>query len=152
MKKRLYFIITAFVLSLAIIIMLTTRLYQNFTISNNYNKAVEHTYKIILQKSELENFLKEAEAGQRGYLLTGDSSFLAPYLSIRNNIKPSYDSLKMRTAENSRQHRALNKAGLLINNVVDQFQHSIYLYNTNNLEFKNSLEVSRTYMDTSRLM
>jgi signal transduction histidine kinase len=152
MKRRLLFITTAFVLSLVIIIILTYRLYTNFTFSNSYNKSVEHTYKIILQKSELENFLKEAETGQRGYLLTGDSNYLAPYLSIRNNIKPSYDSLKLLTTGNVRQERALNKAGLMINNIVDQFQHSIYLFNTRDTAFKNSLDKSRTIMDTLRFM
>src|SRR5690242_653731 len=137
MKKRLFFIITVFVLSLAIIIILTFRLYTNLKVSNNFNSSVEHTYRIILQKSELENFLKEAESGQRGYLLTGDSNYLVPYFSIRNNIKPSYDSLKLLTAGNSSQERSLNKAGLLINNVIDQFQHSIYLYNARNADFKN---------------
>src|SRR5262245_31120561 len=85
MKKRLFFIITAFVLSLFIILMLSYLMYQNYRSATSQNKRIEHAYKISLLTSELENFIKEAETGQRGYLLTNDSSFLEPYLRIRKD-------------------------------------------------------------------
>jgi len=127
MKKRLFFIITAFVLSLVITLSLSYLLYNSYVQSNAQNRRIEHAYKVILKTSELENFIKEAETGQRGYLLTNDSVFLQPYLRIRDDIKPGYDSLKRLTADNSHQQQLLNKAGLLMNNLIDHFQHSVFL-------------------------
>lgn len=127
MKKRLFFIITAFILSLIIIMLLSYLLYESYVRANAQNRRIEHAYKVSLQTSELENYIKEAETAHRGYLLTNDSVFLQPFLSIRNDIKPKYDSLKRLTAGNRDQQQLLNKAGLLINNLIDHFQHSVYL-------------------------
>jgi signal transduction histidine kinase len=127
MKKRILFIITAFGLSLVITLSLSYLLYESYVQSNTQNRRIEHAYKVILQTSALESYIKEAETGQRGYLLTNDSVFLKPYLSIRDKIKPGYDSVKRLTADNIHQQQLLNKAGLLMNNLIDHFQHSVYL-------------------------
>jgi signal transduction histidine kinase len=144
MKRRLFFITTAFVLSLIITLTLSYLLYESYVRSNTQNRRIEHAYKVILKTSELENFIKEAETGQRGYLLTNDSTFLQPYLDIRKNIKPGYDSLKRLTADNMYQQQLLNKAGLLMNNLIDHFQHSVYL------KSRSSLMETKGYMDSLR--
>jgi signal transduction histidine kinase len=144
MKRRLFFIITAFVLSLVITLFLSYLLYESYIRSNAQNRRMEHAYKVVLQTSALEKFIKEAETGQRGYLLTNDSSFLKPYLDIRNNIKPGYDSLKRLTSDNNHQQQLLNKAGLLMNKLIDHFQHSVYLRSS------GSLLETKGYMDELR--
>jgi signal transduction histidine kinase len=144
MKRRLFFIITAFVLSLVITLFLSYLLYQSYIRSNAQNRRIEHAYKVILQTSALEKFIKEAETGQRGYLLTKDSNFLKPYLDIRNDIKPGYDSLKRLTGDNNHQQQLLNKAGLLMNKLIDHFQHSVYLRSS------SSLLETKEYMDELR--
>lgn len=127
MKRRLFFIITAFVLSLLITLSLSYLLYNSYVQSGIQNRRIEHAYKVVLQTSELENYIKEAETAQRGFLLTKDSAFLQPYLSIRNDIKPGYDSLRRLTADNIDQQLLVNEAGLLMNSLIDNFQHSVYL-------------------------
>lgn len=144
MKRRLFFIITAFVLSLIIIVFLSYQLYDSYNRSNGQNRRTEHAYKVILQTSALEKFIKEAETGQRGFLLTNDSSFLKPYLDIRSDIKPGYDSLRRLTNDNIHQQQLLNKAGLLMNKLIDHFQHSVYLRS------QSSLLETKGYMDELR--
>ncbi|MET3881805.1 signal transduction histidine kinase [Chitinophagaceae bacterium OAS944] len=144
MKKRLFFIITAFVLSLIITLFLSYLLYESYIRSTAQNRRIEHAYKVVLQTSALEKFIKEAETGQRGYLLTNDSSFLKPYLDIRSDIKPGYDSLRRLTSDNGHQQQLLNKAGLLMNKLIDHFQHSVYL------KSRGSLLETRGYMDELR--
>jgi signal transduction histidine kinase len=148
MKKRLFFISAAFILSLIIILILSYLLYRSYAASNDYNYRIEHAYKVSLQSSELENFLKEAETGHRGYLLTNDSTFLEPYFRIRNDIKPSYDSLKMLTSGNRTQQQLLNKAGLLINNLIDHSQQSIRPQNLQ--KTRSNLLVGKSIMDSLR--
>jgi signal transduction histidine kinase len=144
MKRRLFFIIAAFVLSLIITLFLSYLLYESYIRSNEQNRRIEHAYKVVLQTSALEKFIKEAETGQRGYLLTNDSSFLDPYLSIRNDIKPGYDSLKRLTSDNIHQQQLLNRAGLLMNKLIDHFQHSVYLRS------RSSLMETKGYMNELR--
>jgi signal transduction histidine kinase len=150
MKKGLFYISTAFTLSLVIILYLSWLYYKSFRRSNDYIAKVEHAYKVVLQISELENYIKEAETGQRGYLLTRDSNFLRPYLNVRHNIMPAYDSLRRLTAGNVTQQNLLNRAGLLINNSVVRFQHSIYLFNSQNRDLGRSLEEGRLLVDSLR--
>jgi len=144
MKKRLFFIISAFVLSLVITLFLSYLLYESYVRSNAQNRRIEHAYKVILKTSALENYIKEAETAQRGYLLTNDSVFLQPYLRIRDDIKPGYDTLKRLIADNSKQQQLLNKAGLLMNNLIEHFQHSVYL------KSRNSLMETKDNMDSLR--
>ncbi|SEN62154.1 His Kinase A (phospho-acceptor) domain-containing protein [Niastella yeongjuensis] len=132
-------------LSLVITLSLSYLLYESYVQSNAQNRRIEHAYKVILQTSALESFIKEAETGQRGYLLTNDSVFLQPYLRIRDDIKPGYDSLKRLTADNSHQQQLLNKAGLLMNNLIDHFQHSVFLKSRISLlETKVNMDSLRT--------
>jgi signal transduction histidine kinase len=144
MKRRIFFIITAFVLSLVITLSLSYLLYESYVQSSAQNRRIEHAYKVILQTSALENFIKEAETGQRGYLLTNDSVFLQPYLRIRDDIKPGYDSLRRLTADNNHQQQLLNTAGLLMNSLIDHFQHSVYL------KSRISLMETKVNMDSLR--
>ncbi|AEW02064.1 histidine kinase [Niastella koreensis GR20-10] len=131
-------------LSLVITLSLSYLLFESYVQSNAQNRRIEHAYKVILKTSELENFIKEAETGQRGYLLTNDSVFLQPYLRIRADITPGYDSLKRLTADNNHQQLLLNMAGLLMNNLIDHFQHSVFL------KSRISLMETKTNMDSLR--
>jgi PAS domain S-box-containing protein len=60
----------------------------------NSEGARSKTRDIIGGAENLLSSLKDAEAGQRGYLLTGDEDFLAPYLSVRDGIKGQLAELR----------------------------------------------------------
>jgi PAS domain S-box-containing protein len=48
--------------------------------------ARKHTFDVIGRADALLSALKDAETGQRGYLLTGDTTFLEPYLVVRDTV------------------------------------------------------------------
>jgi PAS domain S-box-containing protein len=48
--------------------------------------ARKHTYEVIGRANGLLSALKDAETGERGYALTGDKSFLEPYLAVRDRV------------------------------------------------------------------
>jgi PAS domain S-box-containing protein len=49
-------------------------------------EARKHNSLVLDKANALFSSLKDAETGQRGYLLTGDENFLEPYLTIRDSI------------------------------------------------------------------
>jgi len=51
--------------------------------------AISQKRQILL--SQLLEQLSQAEAGQRGYLLTGDANYLRPYQNARDRIEPTLD-------------------------------------------------------------
>ena len=61
---------------------------------------VRHTAEVLLQLSNTESLLKDAETGQRGYLYTGDPQYLAPYNLAVNQIDKEIEKLAELTADN----------------------------------------------------
>src|SRR5947208_2204585 len=72
-----------------------------------YTNSVEHAYEVLTEAQNLENYLKDAETAQRGYLLTEDSTFLKPYFLFFKNIGPTYNRLVELTKDNPKQKKNL---------------------------------------------
>ena len=49
-------------------------------------EARRQTFVVLHRADALLSELRDAETGQRGYALTGNDSFLQPYLAVRDSI------------------------------------------------------------------
>ena len=56
--------------------------------------ARKHSYLVMDNANELLSELRDAETGQRGYSITGDETFLEPYLAVRDNIDNHLEKLR----------------------------------------------------------
>ncbi len=63
----------------------------------------DHTHEVVTLLERTISTLKDAELGQRGYLLTGDLEELAPYRQATGAIDPLLDRLQGLTADNPGQ-------------------------------------------------
>src|ERR1035437_343803 len=61
------------------------------------SSARRHTNLIINNANQLLSALKDAETGQRGYLLTDDEKFLEPYLAVSVGINTRLEVLRAMT-------------------------------------------------------
>ena len=52
----------------------------------NNTHELSSTYSVVDRLSELMSNVKDAETGQRGYLLTGDEAYLEPYLEADASV------------------------------------------------------------------
>ena len=57
----------------------------------------KHTFAVITEASRFLSALADAESGQRGFLLTGDESFLEPYLAQRDSLSGRLQDLRRLT-------------------------------------------------------
>ena len=57
-------------------------------------EARKHTFTVIESMKDLLAELIDAETGQRGYLLTGDETFLEPHLAVRERISGQLQQLR----------------------------------------------------------
>ena len=55
---------------------------------------VEHTNEVLRNISAVERALLQAESGERGYLLTGENSYLESYTSASAEIPQLLETLK----------------------------------------------------------
>jgi signal transduction histidine kinase len=66
---------------------------------------VQHTYQVIAQVEIIMGSAKDAETGERGYLITGDASFLEPYNNAQRELPVELDTFHQLTIDNPSQTR-----------------------------------------------
>lgn len=73
-----------------------------------------HTWQVISQQERLLVTVTEAESSARGYMITGEESFLAPYTNALSHIDSELHDLRALTADNPVQQINLDRAGTII--------------------------------------
>lgn len=88
--------LSAGALLLALTLLVISALVLNVTLTSlsDSRKLVERTNAIARQMAELQASLREAEAGQRGFVLTGEPRYLRPYESAVRRIPMQFDRLR----------------------------------------------------------
>ena len=66
-----------------------------------------HTYEVLGEMNRLAGAMIDQETGVRGYLISGDPAFLAPYTEGRKVFTASLDSVRRQTSDNPRQQERL---------------------------------------------
>jgi len=99
---------SVFVLSLFILVFISSISYKHSIALKESTELLTHSYKIQVKLEQLISYLKDAETGQRGFIISGDSTFLEPYNSAREKVKEPFMSLKMLTALNLKQQNNLD--------------------------------------------
>jgi signal transduction histidine kinase len=82
----------------------------SFRNSQSVAEAAEGRHLALLKLDQLQEFLAAAvdvETGERGYVITGDTAFLEPYLSGMEQIEPQLQRLRAALADAPRQQVAL---------------------------------------------
>ncbi|MBC8005750.1 MAG: CHASE3 domain-containing protein [Verrucomicrobia bacterium] len=89
--------------------------YKQIQSLTDSEKKILHSYEVNIELVELLSYIKDAEAGVVGYLLTNDSSFLKPYYIASENVKQSFIKLKLLVYHSAEQSANLDKLFSLIN-------------------------------------
>jgi CHASE3 domain sensor protein/CheY-like chemotaxis protein len=90
-------------------------------------QMVAHTHEIIGELEALLSTLKDAETGQRGYLLTQDEKYLQPYEDALQKVQPRFDRIKELTSDNPDQQARLAVLGPKINLRLDELRQTVAL-------------------------
>ena len=69
--------------------------------------------------------ITDAETGERGYILTGDDSYLAPYHRGLSEVRESSAAVRRLTVENPNQRRSLDVVEPVIGNRLRELQERI---------------------------
>jgi CHASE3 domain sensor protein len=72
---------------------------------------VEHTRQVIDRGDALLTRAVDAETGQRGFLVTGDTTFLSPGRGARADVQEALGNLRQLTSDNARQQARLDTLG-----------------------------------------
>lgn len=131
-----------YALALFILVVLGAVAYQNTTglIETAYMKA--HSYQVLEKLEQVLSSLKDAETGQRGYIITGEAPYLAPYQSGTSAVNTAMQHLRELTLDNPNQQRRIDALEPLIAAKLAELRKTIDL--RKNGGFDAAVEVVRT--------
>lgn len=98
------------------------------------NRLVSHTYEVRMRLTDLTSLLKDAETGQRGFVITGDDAFLEPYRASMSDIGRVSNALRALTADNETQQHRLNALQPLMDRKLAELKRTIDLRRTQGFE------------------
>ena len=89
--------------------------------------AVDHTNMVIRQLDGVLSSLVDAETGQRGYIITGDSAYLGPYHNGRMNAEAHLATLRELVSNDAEQERRADTLYGLAERKIRELDHSVDL-------------------------
>ncbi len=108
--------------------------YRSISSLTNTSQLVTHTHQVLEHIAEVLSLLKDAETGQRGYIITSDEAFLEPYQTAISSVHSVVKELRQLTADNPNQQTRIDKAEPLITAKLGELKQTIDLRRKGNVE------------------
>src|SRR5580704_14634480 len=93
-----------------------------------------HTLAVMQRIDGLLSSVKDAETGERGYLLTDRETYLEPYNNARADIPGELQELRRLTATNARQQELLSQVQRFVEQKLGELQESVVLKRSGNAQ------------------
>ncbi|GIE29515.1 chemotaxis protein [Actinoplanes italicus] len=123
-------LVAAFVIPLVVLCVVGALAYRNTSTLETNSGQVVHTYEVLQGLEEITGTLKNAETGQRGYLITGKDSYLAPFDSASKSIDGLIDVVAKLTADNPAQQKRIDALRPLVQAKFAELNETIELRRT----------------------
>lgn len=120
-------IAAGFTLAFLLLVVIGAVAYRSINSLTDTSKSVTHTHEVLENISEMLSLLKDAETGQRGYIITGDQPFLEPYNNALNGLPKVVEKLRTLTADNPNQQKRIGQAEPLVKAKLEELQQTIDL-------------------------
>ena len=94
-------------LAVALLVINAGLAYRNISQLKDAAGWLAHTYEVLDRLEEVASTVKDAETGQRGFIITNEQRYLRPYQAAVAELPPRIDRLESLTADNSAQQREI---------------------------------------------
>jgi signal transduction histidine kinase/CHASE3 domain sensor protein len=145
-------IFIVFGIALLITALLINLYRSSFEKLNENSAALVHSMKVLESIEELLSLMKDTEVGTRGYIITGDSSYLRPFLVAKDALPLKMNELKLLTGDNPVQQTLLDSISRLIKIQIESQSFVVHLKTSNNFRFgsEDVMLESKSAMDAIR--
>jgi CheY-like chemotaxis protein/signal transduction histidine kinase/CHASE3 domain sensor protein len=123
-----------FAAAIAMVILIAFFGYRSLDTAAEGVVLTTHTLDVMRRVDSLFSSLKDAETGQRGYLLTDRESYLEPYNNARADIPGQFKELRRLTANNSRQQQLVDQLQRISDQRLAEMQETILLKRAGNAQ------------------
>lgn len=120
-------IIAVFSAVVVIIILVSLTTYRNAYHLIDANQRVIHSHEVEDELKAILSLFKDAETGQRGFLLTGDEQYLKPYLSATASLDKMLLSVERLVADNPAQTEKIRQLKPLVAEKFQELDQTIRL-------------------------
>lgn len=135
-------VVIGFVLTLAVLVIGGVLGYGNARRLASDSGRVAHTHEVILRLQIVLGAMKDAETGQRGYLLTEDPKYLKPYEDGVARVQGAFAEVKAFTSDNPAQQARLLALDKRIAAKLDELDRTVTLMKSG--DRPGALEIVRT--------
>ncbi|MGY4383303.1 signal transduction histidine kinase/DNA-binding response OmpR family regulator/CHASE3 domain sensor protein [Pedobacter sp. UYP24] len=139
-------------LGLSLLILFITSL-ASFTSINNLIKSadlVAHSNSVMNNLDGVISTLKDAETGQRGYLLTGDKAFLTPYIGAKAHADDLLSQIAIESKDNPYQQENLKRLRVIVDNRLSILEQTIDIKSRGGSVSISELLKGKVIMDDAR--
>ncbi|HEY4971355.1 MAG TPA: CHASE3 domain-containing protein, partial [Steroidobacteraceae bacterium] len=120
-------IAAGFALSFVLLIAVGAVAYTSINKLSSTAQWVTHTHEVLEHIASVLNLLKDAETGQRGYLITGEEPFLEPYRTGSGDVFNVVKELRKLTADNPAQQKRIDSIESLVAAKLAELKQTIDL-------------------------
>jgi signal transduction histidine kinase len=96
------------------------------TLQNDYGQ-VSHTHRVLATIQKIDSELTDAETAQRGFIITGQDGFVAPYRGALDGVEEAIRQFNGLTTDNPVQRRRLPELRQLVDRRIASLQKGIEL-------------------------
>jgi len=140
-------------ISTGFVVVFATFIYYAFNQRHENEAKVIYTYDVIEKATELLSILKDAETGQRGYLLTGKAEYLASYYNAVAVLPTQLKSLESLTANDTYERGNVKRLRRFIDEKLSELDTTIRSFDSGEKEAALQIVQSgsgKVYMDNLR--
>jgi len=127
---------------LAVMAVLSVVAFNSITSLHQTAGQVEHTWEVLESVSLITGSLKDAETGQRGFVITGEDRYLEPYNAALEEAEVHVEHFRNLTIDNAVQTQRADDLLPLIGDKFDELLETIEL--RRNVSFEAAQEVVLT--------
>lgn len=139
-------------LGLSLIILFISSLASYVSIGNLIKSTdlVKHSDEVILNSENIISYLKDAETGQRGFLLTGNKVFLTPYYGASDSAALILKKVELDTKDNSIQQKNIAALKNILFKRMDIIKSTVEIKTLGGVIDPTVLFQGKVYMDEAR--
>jgi signal transduction histidine kinase/CheY-like chemotaxis protein len=101
--------------------------WDRFSAARSARLWSEHSYRVLGTLKDLALAVRDAETGQRGYLLTGDDVYLTPYHAALGRVTFLQGELQRLTADNVAEQERLHALAPILQSKLEELAQTLQL-------------------------
>lgn len=115
----------AVIIAMFVVVLVTNK--QNITHLSDNAEWVSHSQQVLSEIEHVLSLVKDGEVGERGYAITGDEAYLAPYKEAQADVYEHLDDLIVLVDDNPSQQQLARHLRVLIQRKFDLLEEAVVL-------------------------